>query len=297
MSALLVCKSWERIGQDPALWTLFVVKVNTKKLEIPRLQKIQAISVCSRCLVRVPAPCLQSIVHSCDLQETEGLRDLFQAILAIPSISQIGGIFAFDLTSLEPGLYASVMVRMNLLRFDRVLTEEQFEKIFTSVAEEGSKAEKIIIIFGYGFRPDGNFKVSPQLFASAVTNVRELTMVSPRDYEEERILAMFKLIKDENRCLKKLFIYMVIPNYLAYIEPEVLGTALNRLEDVFLGGCSPVSGDWRRQLLTDILKKVVRGDSKLKRLKLGFLRKSDIDQVDPELVKQAVEKVGQLWCF
>jgi len=294
MSALLVCKSWERIGQDPALWTLFVVKVNTKqdikKLEIPRLKKIQAISLCSRCNVMSWLSW-----HSCDLQEPEGLRDLFQAILAVPSISQIVGFFDYDLSSLEPGLYVSIMARMKLLRFGKELTEEQFEKIFTSIAEDESKAEDIEIHFsGNGFRPDGNFKVPPQLFASAVTNVRELTMLAPMEHEEQRIQAMFKMIKDENRCLKELCFAMMDHNHLVNIEPEVLGTALNSLVDVVLF----MEGDWwslRPELLTDILKKLVRGDSKLKRLKLGFFNTGDIDQVNPELVKQAVEKVGQFW--
>jgi len=301
MCAMLVCKSWEMIGQDPALWTFLVVKVNNKqdikKLEIPRLKKIQAISLCSSC-DGFYDQFASYHEHSCDLQEPDGLRDLFQAILAIPSITEIDGIFTYDLTSLEPRLYTSIMARLKSLYFGRELTEEQFENIFASIAEEGSNAEKIDIDFsGYGFRPDSNFKVSPHLFASAVTNVREVSMFAPMDYEGERIQAMFKMIRDNNRCLKRVSICMGYHNHLANLEPEDLGTALNRLEDVLLGGLSPVmGGDWGRlELLTDIFKKLVRVDSKLKRLKLRFLNTGDIDEVNPELVNQAVEKVGQLW--
>ena len=51
MSAMLACKSWLDMGEDPALWTLFMVTVNTRddiqKLRIPRFHSVQAIQLCS----------------------------------------------------------------------------------------------------------------------------------------------------------------------------------------------------------------------------------------------------------
>ena len=129
MSAMLVSKSWKEMGQDPGMWTLFVVTVKTKddiqKLKVQRLQKIQTIRLCS----------------------THGLRDLFQAMLAIPSVSQIYNIWTYDLRSLKPGLYASVMARLKILHFGRELTKEQMGNIFTAVAEGGSKVDEIDIDF------------------------------------------------------------------------------------------------------------------------------------------------------
>ena len=59
----------------------------------------------------------------------------------------------------------------------------------------------------------------------------------------------------------------------ANIEPDIVGPALNSLEDVTIGGVSHVmGGDWsKHEQLTDILKKLVRDDSKLERLRLRFL--------------------------
>ena len=71
MSAMLVCKSWKAMGQDPAMWSLFVVTLHTKvdiqKLKIPRLQKIQGISLCSR-LTKLLEGGYQ---HDCDLQQPD----------------------------------------------------------------------------------------------------------------------------------------------------------------------------------------------------------------------------------
>ena len=129
-----------------------------------------------------------------------------------------------------------------------------------------------------------------------MTNVRELSVFAPIDYEEERFQAMFKMIKENNRCLKKVIIGMGYHNLLAYIEPEILGTALNNLENVTIGGSHVMGGDCRKlEQLTDILKKLVRVDSKLKRLKLRFLNTSDMEEVNPELVRQALKKVGQFF--
>ena len=90
--------------------------------------------------------------HDCGLQQPDRLRDLFQAILAIPSISMIHGIWTYDLASVKPRLYASVMTRLKTLYFRRELTKEQFENIFSTVAEEGTKVEEIDIDFsGYTF--------------------------------------------------------------------------------------------------------------------------------------------------
>ena len=214
MSAMLVCRSWKEMGQDPAMWTLFVVTVETKediqKFKVPRLQKIQRISLLKG-------------------GYRYRLRDLFQAISAIPSVSKIYNLWTYDLRSLEPGLCASVLARLKMLHFGRELTKEQMEKIFTVVAVEGSKVDEIYIDFsGYGFRPGSN-KVSPHLFASAVTHVRVLSMYFPMDYEEEKFQALFRMIIENNRCLKKVKIFMGYHNLLANIEPDILGTALNRL--------------------------------------------------------------------
>ena len=65
------------------------------------------------------------------MQQPDGLRDLFQAISAIPSIEEIDGIWTYDLRALGPGLYASVMTRLTRLRFGRELTEEQIDNVFT----------------------------------------------------------------------------------------------------------------------------------------------------------------------
>merc|ERR1712181_27324 len=107
----------------------------------------------------------------------------------------------------------------------------------------------------------------------------------------EMFQAMFEMMKENNRCLKKVSIYDCYHNILADIEPEVLGSALNSLEDVFIEGRRH---DWKDQV-TDILQKLVRVESKLKRMKLRFLNPCNINEVNPELVRQAIEKVGQIW--
>ena len=164
-SAVLVCRLWKDIGEDPKLWTWTLVTVNSMcdfdKLDIHRLKLVQNLKV------------LPSFNPDCNLKHPSDLMEFFKAVEAISTIKRIDGIKTHNLQSVETSLLISVLSRLSELKltYDGNLSqEEQLHLIFTAIIEKKAQVEKLTIA--------GNtiYKLSSSLFASAASNVVKLKL-------------------------------------------------------------------------------------------------------------------------
>ena len=110
------------------------------------------------------------------------------------------------------------------------------------------------------------------------------------DLTHEQFEAFFTVMAEETK-LKELFVSGRSGFTSRVVSPDVLGRAVIQLEDVNICGVSC------EQLLA-ILRSVVEGDSRLKRLRLSSLDPMDIVDVvdvDQDLIRRAREKVGEFF--
>ena len=130
--------------------------------------------------------------------------------------------------------------------------------------------------------------ISPALFASAISNVVEVTS----DYdcvENEQMNALIAAITSDERRLKMLTLdTCVIKN----LDPDMLGIALNRLEEVTVTSHYECLSEVH---VNAIIRTLVGGKSKLKKLMLGELDHEVIGALDQELVSMAKGKIGEFY--
>ena len=113
-SAVLVSKSWQEVGEDPALWTWAVVRVDSRhdfeKFNIQRLQLLRELKVnCTR-----PASQYYSYWNVMILSDNQNQKciwnELFKLIREIPTVRRISGSSCENcFSSVEPDLLVNVL--------------------------------------------------------------------------------------------------------------------------------------------------------------------------------------------
>lgn len=265
-SASLVCKLWKEMAGEPKLWTWAVVTINNrgdlkKKFKVPRLGQIKTIRFNFK---RQPKP-------------LEHLEKLLQALLAFPTIKKIYGMNNWDFRSVEP----SVVVAVVLGRIDELdtsyglLSKSQLDHVYSVISKKEQPMKKLSL---YVWGVDG---LNPDVVASAATNVKELELGCWCD--EDQVKALLMKIVEKDGPMAKLKIH---GNSLLNLDPDLVASALNRLEEVEVM-YSRLSQDQ----ITAVLKGVVEGGSKLK--KLWLHKVGPRQSLDRELVRQAEQKIGK----
>ena len=135
-------------------------------------------------------------------------------------------------------------------------SKAQLEQVFTAVATRENPI-KVLEVSGYGVT-----KPSSTIFVSALSNVRELKLEC---FDDQMQGFLMKIVEHELPLIK-LDLNCVILN----IDPDLVGHAFNRLEEV-MHRCSVTL-----EQMKSILRGIVEGESKLKRLMLSKLRPVDI---------------------
>ena len=158
------------------------------------------------------------------------------------------------------------------------LSTAQFEHLFTAIAQKESPMKELIVV---GFCVTD---LSPALFASAVSNVKELKLSF---CSEDHMLALLQEIVENERSLTKLDLSGCCMNY---IDPGLVGKALNKLEAVTFEGCK--FGWFSHDLVTATLRGVFEDESRLKQLVLNDISSSFLRGLDVELLRQAAKKIG-----
>jgi len=317
-SAVLVCRFLREMAEKPRFWTWAVVTVNTKddlqKLKIPRLQMLEEIDV-------TQGSNSGTGEESTWIKE-EGLADLFQALGEIPTIRRIRGLeYCKGIQGIEPHLAVSILNSLEHLRLccgeedeEEVygeedeedgdderdegegvkdtwlgLTKEQLELLFTAAAEKTNL--KYLQVSGQDMEADDMEEIPAfnQLFAAAVSNVEEVVL---REYYKVDITngqfeALFAIIAAEDRPIRKL---TCVSDYISPMgdrDPDMLSKAFNKLEEVAVPDCC------HADQVTAILRDLVEGESRLKKLRLRRLDARIFQNLDQNLVKRAKEKIGE----
>ena len=102
----------------------------------------------------------------------------------------------------------------------------------------------------------------------------------------QHIDALFSAIIDEDRPLRKLELHCWI---IRKLDPDILGRALNRLDEVTIHNA--VNNDQ----MSAIIRILVDGESRLKRLRLLQQFAEDVETVDKDMIRRAKEKVGEFF--
>jgi len=271
-TAMLVCKLWKSLVEDPKLWTWAVVSVNTRldlqKLKIHRLQHIQSIRL-------PPSVDIKSI-----WDPPEDMTEIFQVVLDIPSITLVDGIEKYDLGSIEPWLLGQVLGKLDVLKLNAHgnLSSVQLEHIFTTIAGNESPMKELFVV---ALWVDD---LGPTLFASAGSNVRKLELSV---CDEAQMLALLQNIVDSERPLEKLHLHSCL---MDNVDPDLVGKAFNKLEEVVIDKCK--YGWIKHEQITATLRGVLEEESKLKKLMLNDIG-SYATGIDKELLSQAFKKIGK----
>jgi len=269
-AVMLVCKLWKGMVDDPRLWTWAVVPVYSRldlqRLQIHRLQFIEKI--------RLSQPGSDNRI------KPEDLSTVLNVIVNIPSIRRLYGVESYNLGSVEPSLLGSALAKLDVLRplHHSNVSTAQYEHIFTAIAQKESPMKELTVV---GFVMT---EVSPTLFASAASSVRELRL---SHCSGDQMLALLQEIAETDRPLAKLGLTCCRINY---IDPDLVGKAFNKLESVKIGLCK--YGWVSDELVTATLRGVLEDESKLKKLILNDVPSNFATELDEELLRQAEKKVS-----
>jgi len=269
-TVMLVCKLWKGMVDDPRLWTWAVVPVYSRldlhRLQINRLQLIDKI--------RLSRPGSRNRI------QPEDLSTVLKVIVDIPSITMFYGIESYNLGSVEPSLLARALAKLDVLRPLHLsnISTAQYEHIFTAIAHRETPMNELTVV---GFELT---ELSPTLFASAASSVKELRLFH---CSGDKMLALLQEIAETERPLVKLEIDSC---RIKNIDPNLVGKALNKLEEVNIEGCK--HGWVSHELLTATLRGVLENQSKLKKFMLNDVYSSFPTELDEELLRQAAKKIS-----
>jgi len=279
---MLVCRTWKDMGENPTLWTWLKVKVNSRedflKLKIARLQLIQSVNV-------------GKFGKFENLFKEEDWVEFFKVLLPLQKLKRIDGLefqrvlFSF----VDPELLVNVLQRCEklVLGFQLSLKQKHSELLFHAIAGNKSNLRNLYLsgksIVG----------LEPQLLTSAICKVREVSLDDMRI--QEHMVALFRAItgEEENQLMK----LSMFDCNISDIEPNLVGEALNRLEEVSTGDTYVT-----REQIRAILVRAVGDQSKLKKIDFDmnyYCVYADcdgydgFDQCEPGLLELAEGKFGK----
>ena len=221
-----------------------------------------------------------------------GMSKLLRIINEIPTVRRIRGLECdYEVISdVEPVLFVSVLNRLEeltLCNHDQIsLTPQQFELLFTAIAEKTNL--EFLELGGQ----EQMSKMDPELFAAALSNVVKVRLEESYvgEITIQQLMALFKAIIAEDRPLKKL---ELTADPKPSIDADIMGSALNKLEEVtIIYFC-----DDSREQVSAIIRKMVDGESRLKRLMLADIDPDIIEGLNQDLVRRVRKKVGEFYSF
>jgi len=303
-AAVLVCKAWNEIGEDPIFWARAIVRIESgrdiQKLDIYRFQMLEIVEVnCTggnRLDNNSEGNTGGEVEEECNQVEEEGTKckwtkfemtELFKAIQKIPMVRRIVGKTCRKcISTVKPELLVNVLTILEKVSVGGPgdfwcldLAREQLEFLFTALEAERPNTLKLEV---WEFCDLSH--LSPGLFASAISNVTEVDLCA-YDVSHEQMMALLSEVTDGNRPMRKLQVSTVLTQTL---DSDILANAFKRLEEVIID----VKVDISSEEVSAILNTVMDGESRLKRLILHDIDVADLVGVDQGLIKRAMEKVG-----
>merc|ERR1719474_1247938 len=206
MNVVLVCRRWRTLGEDPSLWSDFVVTYTRQHvpemLSIRRLQKVQHINI--RCK------------DSFNKQEAD---KFFSFLENLKHLKQLTGLSGFNYMSVEPEMFGKVLSRLTDIDINNTrVTDMQLEELCRMMPITG-KVKRL------GMQALNISSVYSDLFASAVQELEYLN-IGVTTHTNEQIRAVFD--KWAEKCALK-EVKMSQANFSS-VEPEVFGKVLSCIE-------------------------------------------------------------------
>ena len=198
---------------------------------------------------------------------------------------RVVGMDDSDLTSVDAGLLARLVARMEEvgMRGTR-LKVQQLEAVLASISSGDSRLKKLDISH------NNLATVSPALLASAVSSLQE-AVLSHTQLTWQQGEAILTAITSGDSRLK---ILNISGNNLAKVDPGLLASAVNRLEEVEVEVKMWVGGHrWNSMLLT-MEQMVAILTQSLVKTSLRRLEMRGVRGLDKDLVARATLAIGQL---
>ena len=253
-AVVLVCRLWREVGELPRLWAWVHLPWRTREepevLGWRRLQAARQLQLGGRLAVT---------------------EELLQAVVKHPGLSKLS-LGQTNLTSLEPGLLARAVARLQELQLSYTcITSQQAEDVFTTLSESSPLSRLHIVATGLT-------TVSPRLLATALARIKDVRLWHT-NLSRQQATAIFSAVSVDAR-LKTLS--LGYNSALASVEPGLLARKVNMLEEVEL---EPESCLTRLQVERLLRQSLVK--TSLRRLEMGG-GKAGLDQELVEMAKQTI---------
>jgi len=254
--AVLVCSLWRRRGEDPSLWkwcrVLVLNRANINDLSIKRLLYVQGIHI-----------------NSFYNWQDADWQEMFQAMMRLPRLKRIGGLARVDLSSVEPGLFGRMLSRLVFVDLSKtIITNAQKEEFFIAM----SKNSRLKEIYFFNLA-----SVEPELFGRVVSRLEGVNLMDS-EITKDQVLALFEEMS-QNSQLKKMG---MADNILSFVDPELFGRVVSRLEHVDLS-MTGLDNDQVQELF-----RAMSLDNQLKSLDLTLV---DLSSVEPALFGRMVTRL------
>jgi len=220
----------------------------------------------------------------------EQLELLFKAIAEKTSLKflQVAGQ---DLDELEPTinpLFAAAVTNVEEVVLKEVskgdITSEQYQAVYAMIATEDRPLRKLSMLSSY-IDPIGY--TDPDLLSKAFNRLEEVNTYGM--CSGDQLTAILRGLVEGGSRLKSFKLHW--NNRMGEMDLDLLCKALNNLEEFVTYGFGT------GEQLTAILRGLLDGESRLKRLMFEHLHPKIIQDLDQNLVRRAEEKIGKFYTF
>ena len=311
-TAVLVCRRWREVGEEPGLWAWAFLRLaredlslqealDTRRLQAVRRWRVEdleekllqgllelrglkelEIKLDSRTsrmslvdlglLARVVSRMEKVKIFPRSLGSKQATQAIFEAINDSAIIRKVK-ISGNNLSRVEAGLLARCVCKLEEAELSvTFITPQQAEDIFISICQDGSKLRKLTIV------NKSVSTVNSTLMAKAISKLEEVNL-NYSFLNSQQSQAIFSAL---NECTN-LKILEIGGNDLSAIEPNLIAKSITKLKEVRLNYTSLTS-----QQAEAIFTAINGGESKLQKLDLGG---NLLASVEPYILARAVARL------
>ena len=212
-TAVLVCRRWRYLGEDPVLWTWCKVSYKAGcltemgKLSTRRLQNMQYLRVWY------------------DEWKKGEMTQLLQAIHNLDHLREVSGLNGYNYKAVDTQLFSKVLNKLEVVAVNNIgASEEHLQSLFARMSQEESRIRKLNVT--------GNnlSSIAPDVLGAAVTKLEEIR-IGHTNLTREQVQAIFSHLHE--RChLTRLYIPFID---LFTVQPEIFASVVSNIEKVDIG--------------------------------------------------------------
>ena len=279
-SAVLVCRWWREVGESPLLWTWACLKVDCSSAAKPCLPELR------RPVARMEVRCTNApnVLRKPDKAVIE---EVLLAAARHPWLREV--VICADLSSVDPELLAWAVIQLE--RVEMLFTRLGFVQILTLLTAITTEDTHLKSLFLGKGSTHVLAEMDSGVLAAAIANLVEVRIANSQLIPEQ-VEAIFAALEKPGSRLRKLRFGC---NDLASVDPRLLASVVNKMEEVELEGAHVTS-----QQITAICTQMTQGTSlralSLKRIKTWTAQRGhhDIALVDPSLLARAVAQLEEV---